>query len=187
MTHPSLYNGRSNFAAVRTASNIGPIAALSTSRGPQPPKAPARAERPGGRLHAKRAGAGPAGPLLDLWDRAAEVRRRRIHSFPPRPSGLPARSTAVSPRPRPLPLGRQVTQWLWSTASAHGHGATSTTASAQGCKSTALISTAVSVAPACVPAGSGEMCVARRVQGVRDGTAPARISGVEPAATAPGI
>lgn len=48
--------------------------------------------------------------LLDLWDRAAEVRRRRIHSFPPRPSGLPARSTAVSPpsAAAPWPAGDAV-------------------------------------------------------------------------------
>ena len=123
--------------------------------------------------------------LLDLCNRAVEVRHRRIHSLPPRPSGLPTHSQ-LGVRPRPLPLGQQVTQWLHrERAWTRRHFHDGERAGVQ--EHTALISTAVSVAPACVPAGSGEMCVARRVQGVRDGTAPARISGVEPAATAPGI
>ena len=49
--------------------------------------------------------------LLHVCNRAVEVRHRRIHSLPPRPSGLPTHSQ-LGVRPRPLPLGQQVTQWL---------------------------------------------------------------------------
>ena len=68
---------------------------------------------------------GRAWSLLSSWDRAAEVRRRRIHSLPPCPSCLRAPALAVTAiHRRPLRLGRQVTQRLCSTASAHVHGTT---------------------------------------------------------------
>ena len=108
-------------------------------------QAPAHAERPGGRLHAARAGVEPTG-LLGPCGRGAPPPRPLAPARPIRPPGTALALRAV--HPRSLPLGRQVTQRLCSTASAHGLGATSVSAtrklsaSSQGCKSTA--------APACL-------------------------------------